>query len=34
LLEGTEKVSFEGDYYRVKNLSLTPPLPPELFPAS
>jgi alkanesulfonate monooxygenase len=32
LLEGTEKVSFEGDYYRVKNLSLTPPLPPELFP--
>ena len=32
LLEGTEKVTFEGDYYRVKNLSLTPPLPPDLFP--
>jgi len=32
LLAGTERVSFEGDYYRVKNLVLTPTLPPELFP--
>jgi alkanesulfonate monooxygenase len=32
LLEGTQSVTFEGDYYQVKNLFLTPPLPPELFP--
>ena len=32
LLEGTESVTFDGAYYRVKNLSLTPPIPPELFP--
>jgi alkanesulfonate monooxygenase len=32
LLEGTESVTFEGDYYQVKNLVLTPTLPPELFP--
>lgn len=32
LLEGTERVTFEGRYYRVKNLGLTPPVPPELFP--
>jgi alkanesulfonate monooxygenase len=32
LLAGTERVTFEGDYYRVKNLVLTPTLPPELFP--
>jgi alkanesulfonate monooxygenase len=31
LLEG-ERVSFEGRYYRVEGLSLTPPLPKELFP--
>jgi alkanesulfonate monooxygenase len=32
LLASTERVTFEGDYYRVKNLALTPTLPPELFP--
>jgi alkanesulfonate monooxygenase len=31
LLHG-ERVSFDGSYYSVTNLSLTPPLPPELFP--
>jgi alkanesulfonate monooxygenase len=31
LLEG-ERVSFEGRYYNVENLSLRPALPPELFP--
>jgi alkanesulfonate monooxygenase len=31
LLQG-ERVSTAGRYYTVKNLSLTPPLPPELFP--
>lgn len=31
LLRG-EKVSFEGDYYRVENLSLKPELPPRLRP--
>jgi alkanesulfonate monooxygenase len=32
LLSGTEPVTFEGRYYAVKNLKMTPPLPPELFP--
>jgi alkanesulfonate monooxygenase len=31
LLQG-ERVSASGRYYTVRNLSLTPPLPPELFP--
>ena len=31
LLQG-ERVSAAGRYYTVKNLMLTPPLPPELFP--
>ena len=31
LLAG-EQVSYDGMYYQVKNLSLTPPLPPDLFP--
>jgi alkanesulfonate monooxygenase len=31
LLQG-ERVSASGTYYTVKNLKLTPPLPPELFP--
>jgi alkanesulfonate monooxygenase len=32
LLEGAEPVTLEGRYYRVHNLSLAPPLPPELAP--
>jgi alkanesulfonate monooxygenase len=32
LLEGSEPQSFEGEYYTVRNLKMTPPLPPELFP--
>lgn len=32
LLESDHPVSFEGKYYTVKNLKMTPPLPPELFP--
>lgn len=32
LLAGSAPVSREGDYYTVKNLKLTPPLPRELFP--
>jgi alkanesulfonate monooxygenase len=32
LLSGPEPVTFEGKYYKVTNLKLTPPLPPELFP--
>ena len=32
LLSGPEPVSFEGKYYKVTNLKLTPPLPEELFP--
>jgi alkanesulfonate monooxygenase len=32
LLEGKEPVTFEGTYYRVNNLKLTPPLPDDLFP--
>jgi alkanesulfonate monooxygenase len=31
LLEG-ERVSFSGTYYTVEQLSLSPPLPPDLFP--
>jgi alkanesulfonate monooxygenase len=32
LLAGSGAVSYEGVYYVVKNLKLTPPLPPDLFP--
>jgi alkanesulfonate monooxygenase len=32
LLESAEPVTFEGKYYKVSNLKMTPPLPPELFP--
>jgi alkanesulfonate monooxygenase len=32
LLRSPEAVTYEGKYYRVKNLKLTPPLPPKLFP--
>ena len=32
LLTVGEPVSFEGKYYRVRNLKMQPPLPPELFP--
>jgi alkanesulfonate monooxygenase len=32
LLAGREPVTFEGKYYKVTNLKMTPPLPPELFP--
>jgi alkanesulfonate monooxygenase len=32
LLSGPEPVTFEGKYYKVANLKMTPPLPPELFP--
>src|SRR2546425_2687486 len=32
LLAGAGAVSREGEYYSVKNLKLTPPLPPALFP--
>ena len=32
LLRGEEPVTFEGRYYRVKNLRLTPAVPPELYP--
>jgi alkanesulfonate monooxygenase len=32
LLESPEPVTFEGQYYAVKNLRMTPPLPAELFP--
>lgn len=32
LLSSPEPVSFEGKYYRVRNLKLVPPLPPELMP--
>ena len=32
LLESDGPVTFEGKYYTVKNLKMTPPLPPELFP--
>src|SRR5262249_59504633 len=32
LLSGAEPVTFEGRYYRVENLRMTPTLPPELAP--
>jgi len=32
LLSGPGPTSFEGKYYRVSNLGMTPPLPAELFP--
>jgi alkanesulfonate monooxygenase len=32
LLSGPEPVTFDGKYYKVTNLKLTPPLPPELYP--
>jgi alkanesulfonate monooxygenase len=32
LLRSAEPVSFEGRYYKVTNLKLTPPLPPNLMP--
>lgn len=32
LLEGPGPVTFEGQFYKVTNLRMTPPLPPELFP--
>lgn len=32
LLSGAEPVTFEGRYYRVQNLRMTPSLPPELAP--
>lgn len=32
LLSSTEAFSFDGVYYRLKNVKMTPPLPPELFP--
>jgi alkanesulfonate monooxygenase len=32
LLSGPDPVTFEGKYYKVTNLKLTPPLPEELFP--
>ena len=32
LLSGPEPVSFEGKYYKVSNLKMTPPLPPDLYP--
>jgi alkanesulfonate monooxygenase len=32
LLKTTDPVGFEGRYYKVSNLRLTPPLPPELMP--
>ncbi len=32
LLESPEPVSFEGEFYKVRNLRMTPPLDPELAP--
>ena len=32
LLSGPEPVTFEGKYYKVTNLKMTPPLPAELYP--
>jgi alkanesulfonate monooxygenase len=32
LLSGPEPVTFEGKYYKVTNLKMTPPLPADLFP--
>ncbi len=32
LLSGSAPVTFEGEFYKVDKLTMTPPLPPELFP--
>jgi len=32
LLDGSSAVTFSGTFYRVENLRLKPPLPPDLFP--
>src|SRR5215472_15149458 len=32
LLSGPSLINFEGEFYKVSNLKMTPPLPPELFP--
>jgi alkanesulfonate monooxygenase len=32
LLEGGAPVSFEGEFYRVETMRLSPPLPPDMFP--
>jgi alkanesulfonate monooxygenase len=32
LLGGPDPVSFDGKYYKVTNLKMTPPIPPELLP--
>jgi alkanesulfonate monooxygenase len=32
LLSGSEPVTFDGSYYKVTNLKMTPPLPADLFP--
>ena len=32
LLSSPSLISFEGEFYKVSNLKMTPPLPPELFP--
>jgi alkanesulfonate monooxygenase len=32
LLSGDDPVTFSGEFYRVKNLRLNPPLPPALYP--
>jgi alkanesulfonate monooxygenase len=32
LLSSAAPVTFEGKFYKVENLKMTPPLPPELFP--
>jgi alkanesulfonate monooxygenase len=32
LLAGSSLVSYEGEFYKVERLKLTPPLPPDLFP--
>jgi alkanesulfonate monooxygenase len=32
LLVSPDPISYEGKYYKVTNLKMTPPLPPELFP--
>ncbi|TLY21983.1 MAG: LLM class flavin-dependent oxidoreductase [Nitrospirae bacterium] len=32
LLSGASPVSYQGEFYRVENLKLSPPLPQELFP--
>ena len=32
LLAGRAPVTYEGDFYKVEKLTMTPPLPPDLFP--